>query len=73
MIDEYRYLWDGSAPEPWGLLHVNANRTEETPRYLVVNLKTKQALAIREGELAKQVKDEMLKHGVSVVSVGNGF
>lgn len=73
MLEKYSYLWDGTSSDSWALLHVNFSKPDEVPRYLVVNMTTRQALAIRDDELSQRIKEEMLRRGSAVVSVGNGF
>lgn len=71
-LQDYRYLWDGSS-KAWALLHVNAEKPDQTPSYLIVNTDTKRTLLIEDDILSAHVKQEMLACGVPVVSVGNGF
>ena len=70
--DELAYLWDGSCKE-WALLHVNAKRPDEVPSYLIVNTVTRRAKLICDDELYAEVKNKMLRHGVRIVTTGNGF
>lgn len=69
---EFEHLWDGSSND-WVLLHVNAKNPQEEPRYMIVNTVTRRALLISDNDLYAEVKSEMLRHGVRIVSNGNGF
>lgn len=72
MESEYSYLWDGSSDE-WALVHINADSPDELPRYMIANVKEKQALLISDDVLYAQLKQAMLDHGVKIVTVGDGF
>lgn len=71
-ITEFAYLWDGSSPS-WALLHINSSKEEENPRYLIVNTETRNALLIKNDEVYETVREQMLREGVRIVSVGNGY
>jgi hypothetical protein len=71
-ITEFAYLWDGSSPT-WALLHINASKKEEAPKYLIVNTETRNALLISDDEVYDLVREQMLRERVSIVSVGNGY
>jgi hypothetical protein len=71
-IAEFSYLWDGSSPS-WALLHINVDKPEEDPRYLIVDTETRSALLIRDDTTYAQVKEKMLEEGIPIVSFGNGF
>lgn len=45
MKGNYTYLCDGSS-DVWALLHVNDNRSDEEPFYMIVNIDKKTALLI---------------------------
>ena len=69
--NEYVYLWDGSS-DAWALLHINADKPDEHPRYLIMNRETKRALLIRDDAVYARVKEEMLSHGVKIISLNDG-
>jgi hypothetical protein len=71
-ISCFKYLWDGSDSD-WALLHVNAKKEDESPRYLIVNTASKQGKIIEDEILFNSVIKQMLDAGVRVVTVGNGF
>ena len=71
-ISKFEYLWDGSSPE-WVLLHVNILEIEEVPRYLIVNVTTREAKLIEEPQVFNAVVAQMLNSKVNIVSIGNGF
>jgi hypothetical protein len=71
-ISEFSYLWDGSSTS-WALLHINAKEAEENPEYLIVNTDKRTTLLIADDATFAQVQEKMLKEGVRIVSVGNGF
>lgn len=67
MDGEYNYLWDGSC-SGWVLLHLNSNKPEEAPRYVIFNLETRKALLIRDDEVYAEVRQAMLDGGVRIVT-----
>jgi hypothetical protein len=70
MMNECSYLWDGTSPS-WALLHLNVKSLDETPRYLIVNVETKQTLLISDDVLYAKVKQAMIDHGVPIVTPEN--
>ncbi len=71
-ISEFSYLWDGTEAE-WALLHVNILKTDESPRYLIVDTKNKHAKLVENDALLSSITSKMLANNVRIVSVGNGF
>jgi hypothetical protein len=71
-LGEFAYLWDGSSPS-WALLHINVSKEEEDPQYLIVNTETRYACLISDDEKNDLVIKRMLKEGVCIVSIGNGY
>ena len=67
-IEDYKYLWDGSAPA-WALVQVNSDKAGEEPRYAIFNTETRRALVIRDDGIYAEVKGKMLELGVSIVSL----
>ena len=59
MVDDYRYLWDGSQPG-WVLLAAGDD-------YLPYNQETRRALIIEDDDEFEQVVEKMLELGVPVV------
>jgi hypothetical protein len=71
-LERYKYLWDGSS-EAWALMQSTRHEPNAPPSYSIVNTETRRALLISDNALFAQVIQEMLSHGVRIVSVGNGF
>lgn len=67
MDDEYNYLWNGSC-SGWVLFHLNSNKPEEVPRYIIFNIETRGSLVIRHDGVSSEVKQAMLDGGVRVVT-----
>ena len=67
MDGEYNYLWDGSC-SGWVLLHLNSNKPEEVPRYMIFNVETRRSLLIRDDKVYAEVKQAMLDSGVRIVT-----
>lgn len=68
-ISNFRYLWDGSAPQ-WALLNIEA---EGQTDYMMVNTESRAVKIIEDDELFKTVINELLSAYVRVVSRNNGF
>ncbi|MPV68628.1 hypothetical protein GD429_22960 [Burkholderia sp. BE17] len=64
---KYSYLWDGSC-SGWVLLHINSDKPEEAPRYLIFNVETRRSLLIRDDKVCAEVKQAMLNGGVRIVT-----
>ncbi|MCF2858804.1 hypothetical protein L1286_15060 [Pseudoalteromonas sp. SMS1] len=71
-LEEFKYLWEDISGG-WGLLHVNADRKQEAPDYLVVNISNKNVVLIEDDVVAKKVIEKMLSNGPRIVAIGNGF
>lgn len=71
-ISDYSYLWEQNNTE-WALLHVNAQRIDEEPEYLVVNTENRLAKIIEDEVKMELVIAKMKECGVRIVSVGQGF
>lgn len=69
-IENYKHLWDGSAPA-WALVQVNLDKVGEEPRYAIFNTETRRALSISDNEIYAEVKKKMLESGVSIVSLAS--
>ncbi|OQS43058.1 hypothetical protein [Chromobacterium haemolyticum] len=65
-LEDYKYLWDGSSPG-WGLVQINADKSDELPRYAIFNAETKRALLIRDDHIYDEVKKKMIESGVRVI------
>jgi hypothetical protein len=66
-IESFKYLWDSSSTD-WVLFHINKESLEDKPRYVIVNIKERQALLIGNDDTYAQVQEKMLKENAKIIS-----
>jgi hypothetical protein len=65
-IDEFNFLWEPSSK--WVLLHINSQKSNETPRYIIANIETSEALLIHDDNLYEKVKIMMMEKGSRITT-----